>query len=115
MGYYIARGFVNVIHDIANQTILLALYAAIESRAGEQGRGFAVVADEVGKLAEPTTQATAEFAQVIDAIAKDTTHAMHSMQQQTSHQEQGGAGQISWPGLKCLDFLSRIMSAAHPT
>jgi methyl-accepting chemotaxis protein len=86
LGYYIARGFVNVIHDIADQTNLLALNSSIKLRAGVQGRGFVVVADEVGELTEPTTQATTEFAQVIDAIAKDTTHAM---QQQTSHKEQG--------------------------
>ncbi|NVN93520.1 MAG: methyl-accepting chemotaxis protein [Desulfuromonadales bacterium] len=103
---------VGTIEDIADQTNLLALNAAIEAaRAGEQGRGFAVVADEVRALAERTTKATREIGGMIKTIQTETLAAVREMEEGVADVEKGAVSSRK-SGEALQDILSSIGEVA---
>jgi methyl-accepting chemotaxis protein len=99
---------IGTIEDIADQTNLLALNAAIEAaRAGEQGRGFAVVADEVRALAERTTKATREIGDMIKSIQSETRSAVGVMEDGVKEAEKGTT-EAARSGEALKDILDQI-------
>jgi methyl-accepting chemotaxis protein len=103
---------ISSIKEIAEQTNLLALNAAIEAaRAGEQGRGFAVVADEVRKLAERTSSATREITEMIATIQGETGSAVSAMEKGMA-QVQAGTSEAARSGEALRDILDQINAVA---
>ncbi len=114
---------ISVIDDIADQTNLLALNAAIEAaRAGEQGRGFAVVADEVRKLAERTGKATGEITEMIKSVQAETGEAVRVMEsgieevgkgKELADQAGSSLNEIVTMSQNVMTMIERIATAAE--
>ena len=103
-------GVLDVIKNVAEQTNLLALNAAIEAaRAGEQGRGFAVVADEVRSLAKRTQDSTAEIQQIIEAVQRGATNAMNAMK--TSQSKTGATLEMAGQAGQSINQITQSISA----
>ena len=104
---------VSLINDIADQTNILALNAAIQaSMAGDAGRGFAVVADEVQRLAERSSAATKQIEALVKAIQNDTTEAVFSMEQTTTEVVRGARlAQDAGVALEDIEKVSRTLAA----
>ena len=103
---------VSLINDIADQTNILALNAAIQaSMAGDAGRGFAVVADEVQRLAERSSAATKQIEALVKTIQTDTNEAVISMEQTTSEVVRARLAQDAGVALEEIEKVSKTLAA----